>query len=73
MSPGSRQRYTLERVARGLDTISVTGNIQRLPDRPVPDHGTGHLGKMLSIVPLMNGGGMLKPAPAARHRSTCSS
>ncbi len=30
----------------------------RLPDRPVPHHGTGHLAKMLSIVPLMAGGGM---------------
>ncbi len=52
-------RYTLERVARGLDTISVTGNILRdyLTDLfPIMELGTS--AKMLSIVPLMNGGGM---------------
>ncbi|AIJ47491.1 MULTISPECIES: NADP-dependent isocitrate dehydrogenase [Comamonas] len=52
-------RYTLERVARGLDTISVTGNILRdyLTDLfPILELGTS--AKMLSIVPLMAGGGM---------------
>ncbi|RTL48185.1 MAG: NADP-dependent isocitrate dehydrogenase [Rhodocyclaceae bacterium] len=52
-------RYTLERVARGLDTISVTGNILRdyLTDLfPIMELGTS--AKMLSIVPLMAGGGM---------------
>jgi isocitrate dehydrogenase len=52
-------RFTLERVARGLDTISVTGNILRdyLTDLfPIMELGTS--AKMLSIVPLMNGGGM---------------
>ncbi|WP_027016347.1 NADP-dependent isocitrate dehydrogenase [Comamonas composti] len=52
-------RYTLERVARGQDTISVTGNILRdyLTDLfPIMELGTS--AKMLSIVPLMAGGGM---------------
>jgi isocitrate dehydrogenase len=52
-------RYTLERVMRGLDTISVTGNILRdyLTDLfPIMELGTS--AKMLSIVPLMAGGGM---------------
>ena len=52
-------RYTLERVARGLDTISVTGNILRdyLTDLfPIMELGTS--AKMLSIVPLMAGGGL---------------
>jgi isocitrate dehydrogenase len=52
-------RYTLERVIRGLDTISVTGNILRdyLTDLfPIMELGTS--AKMLSIVPLMAGGGM---------------
>jgi isocitrate dehydrogenase len=52
-------RYTLERVVRGMDTISVTGNILRdyLTDLfPIMELGTS--AKMLSIVPLMAGGGM---------------
>ena len=52
-------RYTLERVIRGLDTIAVTGNILRdyLTDLfPIMELGTS--AKMLSIVPLMAGGGM---------------
>jgi len=52
-------RYTMERVIRGLDTISVTGNILRdyLTDLfPIMELGTS--AKMLSIVPLMAGGGM---------------
>jgi isocitrate dehydrogenase len=52
-------RYSLERVIRGLDTISVTGNILRdyLTDLfPIMELGTS--AKMLSIVPLMAGGGM---------------
>ena len=52
-------RFTLERVYRGLDTISATGNILRdyLTDLfPIMELGTS--AKMLSIVPLMNGGGM---------------
>ncbi len=59
MSQVRAMRVTLERVSRGLDTISVTGNILRdyLTDLfPIMELGTS--AKMLSIVPLMNGGGM---------------
>ena len=59
MSQVRAMRYSLERVARGLDTISVTGNILRdyLTDLfPIMELGTS--AKMLSIVPLMAGGGM---------------
>jgi isocitrate dehydrogenase len=59
MSQVRAMRYTLERVKRGLDTISVTGNILRdyLTDLfPIMELGTS--AKMLSIVPLMAGGGM---------------
>ncbi|MBS1694186.1 MAG: NADP-dependent isocitrate dehydrogenase [Actinobacteria bacterium] len=52
-------RYTMERLIRGLDTIAVTGNILRdyLTDLfPILELGTS--AKMLSIVPLMAGGGM---------------
>jgi isocitrate dehydrogenase len=59
MSQVRAMRYTLERVVRGLDTISVTGNILRdyLTDLfPILELGTS--AKMLSIVPLMNGGGL---------------
>ena len=59
MSQVRAMRYTLERVIRGLDTISVTGNILRdyLTDLfPIMELGTS--AKMLSIVPLMAGGSM---------------
>src|SRR6478735_7924751 len=59
MSQVRAMRYTLERVIRGKDTISVTGNILRdyLTDLfPIMELGTS--AKMLSIVPLMPGGGM---------------
>ncbi len=59
MSQVRAMRYTLERVIRGQDTISVTGNILRdyLTDLfPIMELGTS--AKMLSIVPLMAGGGM---------------
>jgi isocitrate dehydrogenase len=59
MSQVRAMRYTLERAIRGLDTISVTGNILRdyLTDLfPIMELGTS--AKMLSIVPLMAGGGM---------------
>ena len=59
MSQVRAMRYTLERVARGLDTISATGNILRdyLTDLfPIMELGTS--AKMLSIVPLMAGGGL---------------
>jgi len=59
MSQVRAMRFTLERAWRGLDTISVTGNILRdyLTDLfPILELGTS--AKMLSIVPLMAGGGM---------------
>jgi isocitrate dehydrogenase len=59
MSQVRAMRYTLERVVRGFDTISATGNILRdyLTDLfPIMELGTS--AKMLSVVPLMAGGGM---------------
>ena len=59
MSQVRAMRYTLERVVRGQDTISVTGNILRdyLTDLfPIMELGTSS--KMLSVVPLMAGGGL---------------
>ena len=59
MSQTRAMRYTLERIIRGKDTISVTGNILRdyLTDLfPIMELGTS--AKMLSIVPLMAGGGL---------------
>ena len=59
MSQVRAMRYTLERVVRGQDTISVTGNILRdyLTDLfPILELGTSS--KMLSVVPLMAGGGL---------------
>jgi isocitrate dehydrogenase len=59
MSQVRAMRYTLERVIRGQDTISATGNILRdyLTDLfPIMELGTS--AKMLSIVPLMAGGGL---------------
>ncbi len=59
MSQVRAMRYTLERAIRGLDTIAATGNILRdyLTDLfPILELGTS--AKMLSIVPLMAGGGM---------------
>merc|ERR1711969_323102 len=59
MAPREATRFTLERVIRGQDTIAVTGNILRdyLTDLfPIMELGTS--AKMLSIVPLMAGGGM---------------
>ncbi len=61
MSQVRAMRYTLERVVRGLDTISATGNILRdyLTDLfPIIELGTS--AKMLSIVPLMAGGGLFE-------------
>src|SRR5690554_5054780 len=58
-SPVRAIRWTMERLIRGLDTISVTGNILRdyLTDLfPILELGTS--AKMLSIVPLMKGGGL---------------
>ena len=61
MSQVRAMRYTLERVIRGLDTISATGNILRdyLTDLfPIIELGTS--AKMLSIVPLLAGGGLFE-------------
>ncbi len=61
LSPKEATSYTLERVKAGKDTISVTGNVLRdyLTDLfPILELGTS--AKMLSIVPLMNGGGMFE-------------
>lgn len=61
MSPEKATRFTLERVKEGKDTISVTGNVLRdyLTDLfPILELGTS--AKMLSIVPLMNGGGLFE-------------
>jgi len=61
MNPTEATLYTLDRVKKGLDTISVTGNILRdyLTDLfPILELGTSS--KMLSIVPLMDGGGLFE-------------
>ncbi len=61
MSPVAATRFSLERIKEGLDTISVTGNVLRdyLTDLfPILEVGTS--AKMLSIVPLMAGGGLFE-------------
>jgi len=61
LSPYEATQLTLERIKQGLDTISVTGNVLRdyLTDLfPILELGTS--AKMLSIVPLMNGGGLFE-------------
>ena len=61
MSPYDATLFTLFRIKQGLDTISVTGNVLRdfLTDLfPILEVGTS--AKMLSIVPLMNGGGLFE-------------
>ncbi|MCD0475394.1 NADP-dependent isocitrate dehydrogenase [Flavobacterium sp. EDS] len=61
MNPIDATNFTLERIIKGLDTISVTGNVLRdyLTDLfPILEVGTS--AKMLSIVPLMNGGGLFE-------------
>lgn len=61
LSPEKATEYTLERVKAGKDTISVSGNVLRdyLTDLfPILELGTS--AKMLSIVPLMNGGGLFE-------------
>lgn len=61
LSPVEAIRFSLERIRKGLDTISVTGNVLRdyLTDLfPIMELGTS--AKMLSIVPLMAGGGMFE-------------
>ena len=61
LSPVEATHYSLERIVKGEDTISVTGNVLRdyLTDLfPILEVGTS--AKMLSIVPLMNGGGLFE-------------
>ncbi len=61
LAPAAACTHTLERIVQGLDTISVTGNVLRdyLTDLfPILEVGTS--AKMLSIVPLMNGGGLFE-------------
>ncbi len=61
MPPADACRFSLDRIAKGEDTISVTGNVLRdyLTDLfPILEVGTS--AKMLSIVPLMNGGGLFE-------------
>ena len=61
MSPEAATAFSLERIRRGLNTISVTGNVLRdyLTDLfPIMELGTS--AKMLSIVPLLNGGGLFE-------------
>ncbi len=61
MAPVEAMRFSLERIRKGEDTISVTGNVLRdyLTDLfPILELGTS--AKMLSIVPLMNGGGLFE-------------
>lgn len=61
LSPVEATKFSVERIRKGLDTISVTGNVLRdyLTDLfPILELGTS--AKMLSIVPLMNGGGLFE-------------
>ena len=61
LAPADACRFSLERIRKGEDTISVTGNVLRdyLTDLfPILEVGTS--AKMLSIVPLMNGGGLFE-------------
>lgn len=61
VSPVEATKFSVERIRKGLDTISVTGNVLRdyLTDLfPILEVGTS--AKMLSIVPLMNGGGLFE-------------
>jgi isocitrate dehydrogenase len=61
LKPVDAMKYTLERVRKGLNTISVTGNVLRdyLTDLfPILELGTS--ARMLSIVPLLNGGGLFE-------------
>lgn len=61
LNPVDAMKYTLERTRKGLDTISVTGNVLRdyLTDLfPILELGTS--ARMLSIIPLLNGGGLFE-------------
>ncbi len=61
MEPAAATAYSLERIRKGEDTISVTGNVLRDYNTdlfPILELGTS--AKMLSVVPLMNGGGLFE-------------
>jgi isocitrate dehydrogenase len=61
LAPAEACTYSLQRIVKGLDTISVTGNVLRDYNTdlfPILEVGTS--AKMLSIVPLMNGGGLFE-------------
>lgn len=61
MAPAAATQFSLDRIRKGLDTISVTGNVLRDYNTdlfPILELGTS--AKMLSIVPLMNGGGLFE-------------
>ncbi|MFZ1291268.1 MAG: NADP-dependent isocitrate dehydrogenase [Melioribacteraceae bacterium] len=61
LKPNDAMKFTLERTRKGLDTISITGNVLRdyLTDLfPILELGTS--ARMLSIVPLLNGGGLFE-------------
>ena len=61
MAPTEAAKYSLERIRRGEDTISVTGNVLRDYNTdlfPILELGTS--AKMLSVVPLLNGGGLFE-------------
>ncbi len=61
LRPAEACRYSIDRIRQGLDTISVTGNVLRDYNTdlfPILELGTS--AKMLSIVPLMNGGGLFE-------------
>src|SRR4029077_5286257 len=65
LAPELATAYSLDRMRQGLDTISVTGNVLRDYNTdlfPILEVGTS--AKMLSIVPLMNGGGLFETAAA---------
>jgi isocitrate dehydrogenase len=61
LAPADACKFSLERIVKGLDTISITGNVLRDYNTdlfPILEVGTS--AKMLSIVPLMNGGGLFE-------------
>ncbi|WP_370207793.1 NADP-dependent isocitrate dehydrogenase [Aeromicrobium sp.] len=61
MAPAEATTYSVERIRRGEDTISVTGNVRRDYNTdlfPIRELGTS--AKMLSVVPLINGGGLFE-------------
>ena len=74
LSPQLATAYSLERMRQGLDTISVTGNVLRDYNTdlfPILEVGTS--AKMLSIVPLIAGGGLFETGAGAPPPSTSSS